>query len=127
MIPGEYKCKNEEIILNEYKRYRTLYVKNTGDRPVQVGSHFHFFEVNKLLSFDRKHAYGYRLNLPAGNAIRFEPGDGTEVELVEIGGKRFIEGLNNLVDGFLDDSKVRKEAFQRAKEKGFMHKSQSKE
>ncbi len=79
-----------------------LVVANTGDRPIQVGSHFHFFEVNSALSFDREKARGFRLNIPAGNAVRFEPGDTREVGLVALAGKREVYGLNNAVNGRLD-------------------------
>ncbi len=80
----------------------TLVVSNKGDRPIQVGSHFHFFEVNRALDFDRDAAKGFRLNVPAGTAARFEPGDTREVELVALAGKREVYGLNNLIDGPLD-------------------------
>jgi urease subunit beta len=76
-----------------------LKITNTGDRPIQVGSHFHFFEVNRYLDFDRRKAYGMKLDLPSGGAMRFEPGQEKEVTLVEIGGKHFVHGFNNLVDG----------------------------
>ena len=85
-------------------------VANRGDRPIQVGSHCHFFEVNRFLDFDRAAAYGMRLNIAAGTAVRFEPGDTREVELVAIGGTREMVGLNRLVDGRLDDPEVRRRA-----------------
>jgi urease beta subunit len=87
---------------------------------VQVGSHFHFFEVNKALRFDRERAYGRRLNIPAGTSVRFEPGDAREVELVTIGGRRIVRGLNGLTEGALDDPEVREAALRRARERGFM-------
>jgi urease subunit beta len=102
MIPGEYILANGEIEINAGKRTDEVAVTNMGDRPVQVGSHFHFFEVNKLLKFDRQLAYGMRLNIAAGTAVRFEPGEEKEVELVEFGGNRTIHGFNNLVNGKLD-------------------------
>ena len=88
----------------------TLKVNNTGDRPVQVGSHFHFFEVNRALVFEREKAYGLRLDLPAGTAVRFEPGEIKEVRLIPLGGQRVVYGLNGLVMGPLDDHAVRKRA-----------------
>ena len=102
MIPGEYFLRSEPIELNANRPTRRLEVSNTGDRPVQVGSHFHFYEVNRALIFDRAAAYGMRLNIAAGTAVRFEPGDTREVELVAIGGTRRVYGLNRLVDGPLD-------------------------
>jgi urease beta subunit len=96
-----------------------LIVKNSGDRPIQVGSHFHFFEVNKVLDFDRKHAYGMRLCIPAGTAVRFEPGQTYEVSLIALGGKRVCFGFNGLVNGNLDDEKNKNNAFLAAKKKGF--------
>jgi urease beta subunit len=102
MIPGEYFLRSEPIELNANRPTRRLEVSNTGDRPIQVGSHFHFFEVNRALAFDRAAAYGMRLNIAAGTAVRFEPGDTREVELVAIGGTRRVYGLNRLVDGPLD-------------------------
>jgi urease beta subunit len=107
MIPGEYLLAAEPIELNAGRPTARLEVSNRGDRPVQVGSHCHFFEVNRWLVFDRAAAYGMRLNVAAGTAVRFEPGDTREVELVAIGGTREVFGLNQLVDGPLDDPKVR--------------------
>jgi urease beta subunit len=107
MIPGEYLLETEPIELNAGRATITIEVANRGDRPVQVGSHFHFFEVNRCLVFDRAAAYGMRLNVAAGTAVRFEPGDAREVELVAIGGTREVVGLNGLVGGRLDDPKVR--------------------
>jgi urease beta subunit len=107
MIPGEYLLEPEPVELNAGRDTRRIEVSNTGDRPVQVGSHFHFFEVNRYLAFDRASAYGMRLNVAAGTAVRFEPGDTREVELVAIGGSREIVGLNRLVEGRLDDPAVR--------------------
>jgi urease subunit beta len=101
MIPGEIITPPEAppLSLNEGLATRPVVVANTGDRPIQVGSHFHFFEVNTALSFDRKTALGFRLNIPAGTAVRFEPGDTREVELVALAGSREVYGLNNLVNG----------------------------
>ena len=107
MIPGEYFLASDPIELNAGRATRRLEVANTGDRPIQVGSHFHFFEVNRSLTFDRAAAYGMRLNVPSGTAVRFEPGDTRNVELVAIGGSREVIGLNRLVDGTLDVESVR--------------------
>jgi urease beta subunit len=110
MIPGEYFLAPDPIELNAGRATRTITVSNRGDRPVQVGSHCHFFEVNRWLTFDRAVAYGMRLNIAAGTAVRFEPGDTREVELVALGGTREVFGLNQLVEGPLDDESVRAEA-----------------
>jgi urease subunit gamma/beta len=107
MIPGEYLLRDDPIELNAGRETRRIEVGNRGDRPIQVGSHYHFFEVNRSLLFDRAAAYGMRLNIPAGTAVRFEPGDTRDVELVAIGGRRNLHGLNRLVDGPLDDIGVR--------------------
>jgi urease subunit beta len=93
-------------------------VANLGDRPIQVGSHFHFFEVNRNLRFDRESAFGMRLDIPAGTAVRFEPGDEKEVELVALGGERVVHGLNRLTEGPTADSN-REPALQRLRERGF--------
>jgi len=106
MIPGEYLLASDAIEINAGRPTRRLEVANTGDRPVQVGSHFHFLEVNRCLAFDRAAAYGMRLNIAAGTAVRFEPGDTVEVELVAVGGSREVIGLNRLVDGALDAEAV---------------------
>jgi urease beta subunit len=110
MIPGEYLVADDPIELNAGRATRTLHVANTGDRPIQVGSHCHFFEVNRGLSFDRPAAYGMRLNIPSGTAIRFEPGDTRDVELVALGGVREVVGLNALTNGPLDRPAVREAA-----------------
>lgn len=99
MIPGEIFPQDGEIELNAGRETLHVTVANTGDRPVQVGSHFHFYEVNSALQFDRETAKGMRLNIPSGTAIRFEPGDEKEVELVAIAGSREIYGFNGLVNG----------------------------
>jgi urease subunit gamma/beta len=98
----------------------TITVRNTGDRPIQVGSHFHFFEVNKALSFDRAAAWGRRLAIPSGTAVRFEPGMEYEVELIDFGGERVVHGFNALAEGRLDDPQVREAAFRKAAVKGFL-------
>jgi urease beta subunit len=115
LIPGEYLLAGDDIEINEGRRTVRLHVANRGDRPVQVGSHCHFFEVNRALLFDRAAAYGMRLNIPAGTAVRFEPGDTRDVELVAIGGARRIVGVNSLVDGDLDDAATRQRALERVK------------
>ncbi|QPN71292.1 urease subunit beta [Synechococcus sp. CBW1108] len=102
LIPGELLPEPGEIVLNAGRPVTTLLVANTGDRPVQVGSHFHFFEANSALEFDRDAARGLRLDIPAGTAIRFEPGDSREVQLVPFAGERRIFGFNGLVNGPLD-------------------------
>ena len=102
LIPGELLPEPGEIVLNAGRPVTTLLVANTGDRPVQVGSHFHFFEANSALEFDRDAARGLRLDIPAGTAIRFEPGDSREVKLVPFAGERRIFGFNGLVNGPLD-------------------------
>ena len=107
MIPGEYFLESAPIELNAGRPTRRIEVANRGDRPIQVGSHCHFFEVNRWLSFERCEAYGMRLNIAAGTAVRFEPGDRRAVELVAIGGTREMYGLNRLVEGRLDDDEVR--------------------
>ena len=104
MHPGEYFIEPEEIEAKVDRRVAMASVKNAGDRPIQVGSHYHFFEVNRALVFDRTAAYGMRLNIPAGTAVRFEPGEEKEVALVTFGGARRIFGHNGLVNGELDDA-----------------------
>ena len=101
MIPGEYLFDGPDLELNAGRQTASVEVTNTGDRPIQVGAHFHFFEVNIALQFDRAAARGFRLNIPAGTAVRFEPGDTKEVELVALAGDRHVYGLNNKVDGKL--------------------------
>lgn len=103
MIPGEYQLAQSDITLNVGRKTQIIDVVNTGDRPIQVGSHYHFYETNNALKFDRKLAYGMRLNVPSGNAIRFEPGEAKQIELVAFGGNRIIYGFHNLVDGKLED------------------------
>ena len=102
MKPGELFLKDEDIICNVGKEIFKLSVTNIGDRPIQVGSHFHFFEVNQGLQFDRDAAFGKRLNIPAGAAVRFEPGDKKEIELITFSGERKVYGLNNQTDGSVE-------------------------
>lgn len=120
MIPGEYFLGPGEIELNAGRATVCLRVDNLGDRPIQVGSHAHFFEVNRFLRFDRLRAYGHRLNIPAGTAVRFEPGEGREVELVALAGRRRAYGMNGLVMGDLDEQ--RGGALARARPAGFVNK-----
>ena len=119
IVPGELLPADEEVTINEGRETATVTVENTGDRPVQVGSHFHFFEVNPGLDFDREAAYGMRLDIPAGTAIRFEPGTEREVDLVAIGGNRVVHGMAGLVNGELDDEETRERALETAAEAGF--------
>src|SRR5438093_4333685 len=107
MIPGEYFLKSEPIELNAGRPTARIEVTNRGDRPVQVGSHFHFFEVNRALAFDRTAAYGMRLDIPAGTAVRFEPGEIKKVQLIPLAGARQVYGGSGLVNGALDDKKNR--------------------
>ncbi|HTY55719.1 MAG TPA: urease subunit beta [Candidatus Binataceae bacterium] len=118
MIPGEYILADDDIVANEGRDVVELTVINTGDRPIQVGSHFHFFEVNKALKFDRRQAFGKHLNIPAGTAVRFEPGDDKVVKLVRLGGKAMVLGLNALTNGSTDESAADK-ALELADTRGF--------
>ena len=118
-IPGEILIDDGEITVNEGRDTAQVTVVNTADRPIQVGSHFHFFEVNKALSFNRNLAFGMRLDIPAGTAVRFEPGEEKRVPLVSIGGNRIGYGLNDLVQGSMDDEAVRAKALEQAKKLGF--------
>lgn len=102
MIPGEYILKKEKIICNEGAEVTNVFVVNRGDRPIQVGSHYHFYEVNNALSFDRDETYGKRLNVPAGAAVRFEPGDEKQIQLINYAGQREVYGFHNKVDGPLE-------------------------
>lgn len=101
MIPGEVFCREGEITLNEGRETQSLTVSNTGDRPVQVGSHYHFYETNTALDFDREKARGFRLDIPAGTAVRFEPGQSREVRLVRYAGSGTVYGFNARVNGKL--------------------------
>ena len=119
MKPGEYFLDEAagEIHANQNRRTETVLVQNTGDRPIQVGSHFHFFEVNRALKFNRETAYGMRLNIAAGLSVRFEPGEEKEVALVDFSGARIIFGHSGFVNGALDNADVKIVAFER--QKGF--------
>ncbi|WP_262409918.1 urease subunit beta [Escherichia albertii] len=123
---GGYILSKEPITFNENKPTVSLTVRNTGDRPIQVGSHFHFFEANRALEFDRAEAFGKRLNITSTTAIRFEPGDEIEVSLIPFGGKKTLYGFNNLVDGWTGENTVSNherpdkiDASRRARERGF--------
>lgn len=118
MKPGEIIVKDRDIICNEGRKTKTLVVYNTGDRPVQVGSHFHFFEVNKCIKFDRAEAFGMRLDIASGTAVRFEPGEEKEIQLVEIGGNKMVYGLNGLTSGATDETN-KESSLNRAKENSF--------
>jgi urease subunit beta len=118
-IPGEYVLSTEPVLCNQNRKTSKLTVKNTGDRPIQVGSHTHFFEVNKKLDFPREKAFGYRLNIPAGTAIRFEPGDTKEVEICELKGKSVVFGFNSLTMGSTKSETVKAAALEKAKKMGF--------
>lgn len=112
MIPGEYLVDEGEIELNANKEIITIEVENKGDRPVQIGSHYHFFEVNSALAFDRNQAYGKRLDVAAGTSVRFEPGSIKKINLIDFGGRRYVSGFNGLVEGFLDDVNVKAKAME---------------
>jgi urease beta subunit len=118
MIPGEYILGDGDIEANAGRRTIELTVANTGDRPIQVGSHFHFFEANRALRFDRSQAWGMRLNVPAGTAVRFEPGDEKIVTLVDLSGAREVHGLNALADGSVDAQRL-SAAVKKAGQSGF--------
>ncbi len=122
MIPGEYTFDGPDLELNVGRPVVTLAVNNTGDRPVQIGAHYHFFEVNRALIFDREKAYGMRLDLPSGTAVRFEPGEKKEVRLVPFSGQREVYGFNALVMGRLDDPYTREMSIARCIEQGYGHK-----
>ncbi|MGR3173953.1 MAG: urease subunit beta [Candidatus Scalindua sp.] len=115
----EYIIRDDPIEINAGRVTLKMSVRNTGDRPIQVGSHFHFFETNKALDFDRRKSFGMRLNIPSGTSIRFEPGDEKMVELVQLGGKRVVMGLNGLVNGSTSAKGALEVALKKAKELGF--------
>ena len=119
MIPGEYFLSKTPILANVGKKTIKINVKNTGDRPIKVGSHTHFFETNKYLSFQRNKTFGFHLNIPSGTSLRFEPGDCRIVELTEYGGKKIVFGFNSLVNGKLTN-KQKEISLLKIKKKGFM-------
>jgi urease subunit gamma/beta len=116
--PGEIRLADADVILNEGRQTATVTVRNLGDRPIQVGSHFHFFEVNPELEFERATGFGMRLDIPAGTAVRFEPGDERDVQLVALGGERRVAGLNQLTEGETTGERL-EEALARARAEGF--------
>lgn len=124
VVPGELFLGQGDIVAFEGRPIVELTVANVGDRPIQVGSHCHFFEANRALRFDREKAFGFRLQIPAGTAVRFEPGEEKRVTLVAIGGNRVVYGINGLTNGRLDDPRVKTRALARAAELGFIVKGQ---
>lgn len=116
---GEIISADREITLNEGKNTVKILVANKGDRPVQVGSHYHFFEVNKCLSFDRETAYGYHLDIPSGTSVRFEPGEEKEVQLTQMGGRKRVFGLNDLTRARAEED-MKKASMEKAALKGFV-------
>lgn len=116
LVPGEVDPGEGTVRINEGRETESVTVANTGDRPVQVGSHYHVFEANRALSFDREAAFGMRLDIPAGTAVRFEPGDEREVDLVTYGGKQRVMGMNGVTNGATHDAVA---AVERARERGF--------
>jgi urease beta subunit len=125
LIPGEILLGEGDIVAFHGRQTIELTVANTGDRPIQVGSHCHFFEVNRALRFNRAKTYGYRLQVPAGTAVRFEPGEEKQVTLIAIGGNRVLYGINGLVGGKLDDVQIKRHALDAADARGFMAKGKT--
>lgn len=119
MVPGEWLLSDAPVELNAGRRTMRISVRNTGDRPIQVGSHFHFFEVNRVLDFDRPATLGMRLDVPSGQSIRFEAGDERDVDLVEFGGAGRVIGFNNLLDGATSSRSAVDRAYERAAARGF--------
>lgn len=120
LVPGELIRDDDPVTINQSRETAEVTVENTGDRPVQVGSHYHFFEANPKLDFDRESAFGMRLNVPAGTAIRFEPGTERDVPLVAIGGEGIVHGMAGLTNGDVSDDDVKQRALERATERGFL-------
>lgn len=120
ITPGELFPADGEIELNANRKTIIIRAVNTGDRPIQIGSHYHFFEANKALQFDREAAFGMRLDIPAGTAVRFEPGQEKEFTLCEFGGEKALYGLNNLTNGKVTDNNVREAALKKAKAENFL-------
>ena len=118
MIPGEYFISKKPVLANVGRKTIKINVKNTGDRPIQVGSHTHFLETNKALMFPRSKTFGFHLNIPSGTSLRFEPGDSRIVELTEFGGKKTVFGFNSLVNGKLTE-KQRGISLLKLKKRGF--------
>jgi len=119
LTPGELIPGHGPIEINQGRDTQEVTVRNRGDRPIQVGSHFHFFESNKALDFDRTAAFGMRLDIPAGTAVRFEPGEEKNVELVDLAGNRRVVGLNDLTNGSVDSDAVKERALRRAEREGY--------
>jgi len=119
MIPGEYFLSKKPILANVGKKTIKINVTNTGDRPIQVGSHTHFFETNRALKFQRRKTFGFHLNIPSGTSLRFEPGDSRTVELTEYSGKKIVFGFNGLVNGKLSN-KQKEISLLKLKKKGFL-------
>jgi urease subunit beta len=113
---GEIIFRNEDVVINQGKEAKEITVRNTGDRTIQVCSHYHFFECNQALVFEREKTYGMRLDIPSGNAVRFEPGEDKKVTLVAFGGSRELYGFAGMTMGRIDDGDVRKNAFSKMKE-----------
>lgn len=126
VVPGQVLFAAGDIDANAGRATKELLVANTGDRPIQVGSHCHFFEANRALKFDREQAFGFRLCIPAGTAVRFEPGEEKRVTVVALAGKRVAHGINGLTNGSLDDAQVKAKALARAAELGFSGKGWAK-
>ena len=126
VIPGQIHFAAGDIEANAGRPTKELLVANSGDRPIQVGSHCHFFEANRALKFDREQAFGFRLSIPAGTAVRFEPGEEKQVTVVSLAGKRVAHGINGLTEGSLDDAQVKAKALTRAAELGFSGKGGAK-
>ena len=125
LIPGEIVLGTGDIVALADRPTLALTVTNHGDRPIQVGSHCHFFEVNCALRFSREQAFGFRLNIPAGTAVRFEPGEEKRVTLVAFGGNRIAHGINGLTNGALDNARVKTQALKRAAKLGFCEKEKA--
>ena len=119
MIPGEIKFASTPITINEGLATKKIKAVNTGTRPIQIGSHIHFFEINEFMSFDREQAFGYRLDIASGTAERWEPGEEKEVQLVEITGNRLVYGANGLTNGQINEKTLR-QAMEKAKTNGFI-------
>jgi urease beta subunit len=119
IVPGEIMTVAGDIEVFKGRETKEVTVKNVGDRPIQVGSHCHFFESNRALKFEREQAFGFRLAIPAGTAVRFEPGEEKKVTLVALAGNRLAQGINGLTDGLLDDPKVKAKAVSLAADRGF--------
>jgi urease subunit beta len=119
IVPGELLLADSDVTINEGRETAAVTVENTGDRPVQVGSHYHFFEANPAVEVDRETAFGMRLDVPAGTAVRFEPGCERDVELVAVGGEGIVRGMSGLTNGDVTDEDVKQVALERARERGF--------